>query len=93
MQDKIIEEISDKQYEEFIATMDRLLAHPYSYKCKDFILNYRHVLRSQSEDRSIIEPKVGEDGRQYVTTYGNYLPILLQILIRNEYKSKLFINI
>lgn len=83
MQDKIIEEISDKQYEEFTATMDRLLAHPYSYKCKDFILNYRHVLRSQSEDRSIIEPKVGEDGRQYVTTYGNCLPILLQILIRN----------
>lgn len=70
LQDKIIEEITDKQYEEFVAIMDRLLAHPYSYKCKDFIMDYRHVLRSQQEDRTIIEPKVGENGRQYVTTYG-----------------------
>lgn len=72
LQNKIIEDISDKQYEDFVIMMDRLSAHPYSYQSKDFIMNYREKLPHQQSDREIIEPKIGEDGRKYVTTYGNY---------------------
>lgn len=69
LQNKIIEDITDKQYENFVVMMDRLLAHPYSYQCKDFIMEYRQTLHNQLSEREIIEPKIGEDGRQYVTTY------------------------
>lgn len=71
LQDKIIETITDKQYTDFIAMMDRLFQHPYSYQVKDFIMKYRRTLLIQTKDREIIEPKIGEDGRKYVTTYGN----------------------
>lgn len=71
LQDKIIEEITDKQYADFTAMMDRLLQHPYSYQVKDFIMNYRRNLIVQYKGRDIVEPKIGEDGRKYVTTYGN----------------------
>lgn len=71
LQTKIIEDIADKHYENFIIMMERLLAHPYSYQCKDFIMNYREVLLAQHKDRDIVEPKIGEDGRKYVTSYGN----------------------
>lgn len=72
LQNQIIEDITDKHYENFVIMMDRLLAHPYSYHCKDFILKYRQPLQSQQREREITEPKIGEDGRKYVTSYGNF---------------------
>lgn len=71
LQDIIIEDINDRLYENFIVMMDRLAAHPYSYECKDFIFKYRKLLRIEQRGRSIVEPKIGKDGRRYVTTYGN----------------------
>lgn len=71
LENKIIEEITDKQYEDFIAMMNRLLQHPYSYQVKDFIMSYRRNLIVQYKGREIVEPKIGEDGRKYVSTYGN----------------------
>lgn len=71
LQNIIIEDITDKHYENFVSMMERLLNHPYSYQCKDFIMKYRQTLHNQSREREVIEPKIGEDGRQYVTSYGN----------------------
>lgn len=69
----MLEETKDRQYEEFIAIMERLLQHPYSYECKEFIMQNRRNLIVEQRGREIIEPKVGEDGRQYVTTYGKFV--------------------
>lgn len=71
LQNKIIEDISDKQYEDFVVMMDRLLQHPYSHECKDFIMQYRQTLKIEQKGREIVEAKIGEDGRKYVTSYGN----------------------
>lgn len=71
LQNFIIEDITDKQYENFLTMMDRLAAHPYSYQCKDFVMKYRELLRIQHKGRQIVEPQIGEDGRRYVTSYGN----------------------
>lgn len=72
LQNKIIEDITDRQYEDYVNMMNRLLAHPYSYHAKRFIMEYRKKLNLGIKGREIIEPKIGEDGRKYVTTYGNY---------------------
>lgn len=72
LQDKIIEDISDKLYSDFVVTFDRLLAHPYSYKAEDFILAYRSKPQSANLLRGIIEPTVGDDGRKYVTSRGRF---------------------
>lgn len=72
MQNKIIEDITDKQYENFVVMMDRLLAHPYSYKAEEFIMQYRQKHQLQHRERQVTEPKIGEDGRNYVTSYGNF---------------------
>lgn len=72
LQDKIIETITDKQYADFTSMMDRLYQHPYSYQIKDFIMQYRRNLIVQYKGREIVEPKIGEDGRKYVTTYGSF---------------------
>lgn len=70
LEERILEEIKDKQYEEFIAIMERLLQHPYSYETKEFIMKNRRNLVIKQRGREVIEPKIGEDGRKYVTTYG-----------------------
>lgn len=72
LQDKIIERISDKMYEDFLIMMNRLIAHPYSYHAKDFIMSYRKTLFVQHKGREVIQPKVGPDGRNYVTTFRNF---------------------
>lgn len=72
LQNQIIEDITDTHYENFVSMMDRLLAHPYSYVCKDFILKYRQTLHTDQKGREIVEPKIGEDGRKYVTSYGKF---------------------
>lgn len=33
-------------------------------------MKYRQTLHNLSNEREIIEPKIGEDGRKYVTSYG-----------------------
>lgn len=71
LQNVIIEDISDRQYDNFVTLMDRLAIHPYSYECKDYIFKYRKLLRNENKGRTIVEPKIGKDGRRYVTTYGN----------------------
>lgn len=65
----IIEFVTDKHYADFVIMMDRLLAHPYSYVCEEFIMKYRRQLFSQQLSADIIEPEIGSDGRSYVTTY------------------------
>lgn len=71
LEKRILEEIKDNQYDEFVAVMERLLQHPYSYECKEFIMQNRRDLVIKQKGREIIEPKIGEDGRKYVTTCGN----------------------
>lgn len=66
----IIEDIKDTHYAEYIKMMDRLAAHPYAYKAKEFIMKNRYMLPLLKELLPVLIPKIGEDGRSYSTTYG-----------------------
>ncbi|XP_013108977.2 small ribosomal subunit protein uS9m [Stomoxys calcitrans] len=66
---RLVEKISDIEYNSFTATMERLVAHPYSYKCKAFIDNYTKALMDHSSQLEIPQPHIDEEGRQYITTY------------------------
>lgn len=50
--------------------MDRLIAHPYSYRSKDFIVTYREDIGIMKMSQNIIKPMKRDDGRSYVTIYG-----------------------
>lgn len=73
LEDLIIETITDNHYEQFVTMLERLIEHPYSYMAKDFIMKYRKELTTQMEKLLIAEPKIGDDGRRYVTTYGEFI--------------------
>lgn len=66
----MVEKISDIEYNSFLTSMQRLVAHPYSYKCKEFIDNYTKALMDNASQMEIPKPHIDEQGRQYVTTYG-----------------------
>lgn len=67
-----MEIISDKEYDNFINSMERLCSLPFAYKAKDFIFKYRSPLMKQSSSAEVPKPHVDSDGRSYVTTYGKY---------------------
>lgn len=71
LEKKIVETINDRDYIQFVDAMERLANMPYSYRVKDFILEYRRPLISQTTTFDAPKPKYDEDGRAFVTTYGN----------------------
>lgn len=67
---RIVETIGDRDYQNFINAMERLCDSPYSYKVKDFIMQYRTPLMSQTKTYDAPKPQYDADGRAFVTTYG-----------------------
>lgn len=70
LQDRIVEDVTERNYFEYVKMMDRLAAHPYAYLAKEFIVKNRHALDILREKLHVAVPKLGEDGRSYVTIYG-----------------------
>lgn len=80
MEHILVEKIMEREYENFVKAMERLVAHPYSYRVKEFIEKYRKPLLQQlSSQLEIPEVKYDENGRSYITTYGKFSPFSLLV--------------
>uniref|UniRef100_A0A1B6D3Y2 Small ribosomal subunit protein uS9m n=1 Tax=Clastoptera arizonana TaxID=38151 RepID=A0A1B6D3Y2_9HEMI len=66
-QTMFVEELSNAEFNNFVLTLERLMAHPYSYRLKDEIMLYRKPIMLQSTTFEPLQVEVLEDGRQFVT--------------------------
>lgn len=66
-----MEVIKDKEYDNFVSAMERLSSLPYAYKVKDFIMQYMTPLMHKSSSSEIPKVHHDEEGRAYITVYGN----------------------
>lgn len=66
---RMVERVTDKEYENFVSAIERLSKHPYSYKFKDFIMAQTKPLMAQTSAYDLPEMMRDENGRNYVTTY------------------------
>ncbi|XP_072395229.1 small ribosomal subunit protein uS9m [Diabrotica undecimpunctata] len=69
LETKFVETLKDRDYEYFITSLDRLSAMPYSYKVKDFILEYANPLINKVQTLEAPKANIDKDGRQFVTIY------------------------
>ncbi|XP_022911432.1 small ribosomal subunit protein uS9m [Onthophagus taurus] len=69
LETKLVETITDREYDNFVTAIERLVSLPYSYKCIDFVRNYQKALISQTKSMEIPELKYDEQGRGYITVY------------------------
>lgn len=69
LEKQLVEMIADIEYNNFVNAMDRLVAHPYSYKRKEFIYKFTKPLLDQSKQPEVPKPQIDEQGRQFITTY------------------------
>lgn len=69
LEDFLVEQIADLEYNNFVNAMDRLVNHSYSYRNKDFIEKFRKPLMDTSNTYNIPKPEYDESGRCYVTVY------------------------
>jgi small subunit ribosomal protein S9 len=67
---KLVESIRPVEYRYFVNIMSRLSEHPYSFRVKDFINEYRRGLANQTVTLDIPKPHVDQDGRNFITVYG-----------------------
>lgn len=66
----ILETVREKEYENFIITIERLMAMPYSTKYKEFVNRFRKRHIGQKTTSEIPQPQLDVSGRAYVTTFG-----------------------
>lgn len=67
---KLVENIRDIEYNNFVSAMTRLANSPFSYRCKEFIDQYRRALIDQNITVDIPKPQIDQDGRSFITVYG-----------------------
>ncbi|CAD0203114.1 unnamed protein product [Chrysodeixis includens] len=65
----LVENITDLEYDNFKAVMERLASLPYSYRFKEFIEKFRKPLSSQRFALEIPKPAYDSEGRAFITTY------------------------
>lgn len=82
---KLVENIRDIEYGNFVSAMTRLANSPYSYRSKDFIDQYRRALMDQNITIDIPKAQVDQDGRNFITVYGKRV-----ITAVNHHKSQSF---
>lgn len=89
---RLVETIQELEHTNFVNAMERLAKHPYSYRFKDFINQYRRPLLNQTVTLEIPKPQIGEDGRNFITVYGEQVqvffvkPALVTRLSLNHHK-------
>jgi small subunit ribosomal protein S9 len=81
---KLVENIRDIEYNNFVAAMTRLANAPFSYRSKEFIDQYRRPLMDQNITIDIPKPQVDQDGRNFITVYGE----CSSLLSFNHHKSQ-----
>ena len=82
---RMVETIRDVEYDSFVNAMNRLANHPYSYRVKDFINDYRRPLMNQTITLEIPKPEVDTDGRSFITVYGELFCLNLLSLRHHDY--------
>lgn len=70
LQQLLVEEIADIEYDNFVKSMERLVGLPYSHRSKAFIMTYRKPLMTDANTYDTLKPQYDADGRMFVTTYG-----------------------
>ncbi len=74
LQDRLLESLTDGQYDEWVSCMERLSAHPSHKREKDFINTYRKPLSSQNVQKVFPPVLLEPDGRQSVKVEGKGRP-------------------
>lgn len=91
---RLVETIKEIEHSNFVNAMTRLANHPYSYRVKDFIETFSRPLLNQTITMEIPKPQVDQDGRSFITVYGELCKLsssadCYSIIINLNYPSRM----
>lgn len=66
LEKKLLEELTTREYEYFTKSMDRLVEHPLSAQISEFIMKYRKVLQSSTQNLKLPELRYDSNDRPFV---------------------------
>jgi len=75
------EEIRDKQVNELIDAMERLLENQFAYKVKDFIFKFRKPIAIVQAAENPVEPQFDENGRASVEYTGQRMSAVAKVKV------------
>lgn len=89
---KVLENISDIEYQRFLKLIEHLVAQPFSYKEKEFIMQYRQEFESQLKQFNFPEIEIDENGRQFCKTTGKRKKAEVDLILWIKGSGKVEIN-
>ncbi|XP_071955243.1 small ribosomal subunit protein uS9m-like [Antedon mediterranea] len=89
---KIVEEISDEEYERFIIMMERLLKQPYAKQVESFILDYRKELLAVINKEIVHEIQHDENGVAFSEAIGRRKSASARVVIRDQGSGIITVN-
>lgn len=87
-----LENLTEANYTFMIETLNRLCAHPYAFRCKDFIFKFRKILTEVGELETIPEPIQDESGRLYIFAESKRKSATCKVTVWSNGEGKVKIN-
>ena len=73
--------VNDRQVDELITALERLLENDWSYECEELIFKFRTSVAKIRATEKVCEISKNDQGRAYTEYIGNYWPKLTSSLI------------
>lgn len=65
LEDKVVEKVTDKEYQHLLVLLGRLADHPLACKERDFIMTYRNPIPLQSAQIKVPDIEIDNNGRTF----------------------------
>lgn len=75
------EEINERQMNELVEALERLVENEFSYKAKEFIFKFRKPIAAVQAVDDAIEPQYDENGRAYVEYIGQRMSAVAKVKV------------
>ncbi|XP_077338803.1 small ribosomal subunit protein uS9m [Lithobates pipiens] len=92
LEEAIVEKVSDKDYQYFIQTMERLVRLPHSSIEEEYVHKFCKKLEIQSKKQMVNTPQHDEHGRAFSTAKGMRKTSQATVILRDNGKGNITIN-
>ncbi|XP_072269683.1 small ribosomal subunit protein uS9m [Pyxicephalus adspersus] len=88
----LVEKLSDKDYQYFIQTMERLVRLPHSSIVEEYVHKFCRKLEIQTKKQNVNPPQYDEHGRAFITAEGKRKTSHATVILRDNGKGNIIIN-
>ncbi|KAM5180078.1 small ribosomal subunit protein uS9m [Mantella aurantiaca] len=92
LEGEIVEKVSDRDYQYFLQTMERLVRLPHSSIEEELVYKFSKKLEVQTKKQMVKAPEYDEHGRAFTTAEGKRKTSEATVILKDNGKGEIIIN-